>query len=893
MRNTNLKGIFAVLFSFSMFLSACGKSPTPTPSDSSSATSESESTSESSQPEPGAYYNPENFVDGEGVVSTTKLVTYDGPTIMKSSSYVDVKVNDEDLFVYETRANHNRVFSWTAPETMTYAAIFDFEGRVHVEIEFKEAASVESAVVRPLVYGIVPTINNKTVSFDLDYNDNYVIEINDDYTTAVQLFANEIEENPVTAEDAATNPNLIYVGPGVYYAGAFPIKDNTEIYIAGGAYVYGQFSTEGMNNVTIRGRGIISGSIYSRNDDADYYIPVVMRKVNNLTIEDICFFDPAGWALNIFWCKNVHINNVKIITARSNGDGISLQSCENVDVNGGYVRTWDDSLVVKNVDKGRTDTVNIHDVTVWTDLAQCMEVGYETHGDHMENITFKDITVVHAMHKAVISMHNCDDANIKNVTYENITVEDCQTLGDNRDDGENDFLIDFQIAYNVDWSSSKDIRGTVDGVKVKSVKVYKMLPSIISRIQGEGSDSMITNVNIEGVEINGRLIENINQLDIRTNDYVSGITYTPKDKVLGALIHLPYSLELLNTDCEKTNVEAVPQEGAIVPEFARSTGEHPYIGEKAEVGATWSVAATHGVGTKNTAPADDGSGSFGTNSEAILDGSDNTCYKSGEWKINDAEFAAITVDFDSIQTVGALRIKTLKDNVYAYNYTFSIFARKVKSDSTVSDKYTVISPRTDYAMTPKDGNIIDVNISAEQQYAGIQIRFFKNSGVLAPKLYEIAGIEFYPPSLSLGAAIVDSTEKADVYDVGRIVDGIPDGTSYYESKTLPALIVIDLGDVYKIKTVVLRLIPDLKWSARDEEIEISVSDSNLAYSKTTTEFVVAVAKKAYTFDPATGSINTVAMNDVKCRYLKLVISSNTAIGGYGAQLSEVSVYGTK
>ena len=42
----------------------------------------------------------------------------------------------------------------------------------------------------------------------------------------------------------------------------------------------------------------------------------------------------------------------------------------------------------------------------------------------------------------------------KNVTYKNITVEDAQMLGDDRNDGENDFLIDFKIA-NVFVSSFK------------------------------------------------------------------------------------------------------------------------------------------------------------------------------------------------------------------------------------------------------------------------------------------------------------------------------------------------------------------------------------------------------------------------------------------------------
>ena len=90
---------------------------------------------------------------------------------------------------------------------------------------------------------------------------NYVVEYNNDHTTAIQIFANPIEEDPITEEEAAKDPNTIYVGPGIYDAGAFPIKSNTTIYLAGGAYVYGQFSAEGVDNVAIKGRGIVSGSI--------------------------------------------------------------------------------------------------------------------------------------------------------------------------------------------------------------------------------------------------------------------------------------------------------------------------------------------------------------------------------------------------------------------------------------------------------------------------------------------------------------------------------------------------------------------------------------------------------------------------------------------------------
>lgn len=444
---------------------------------------------------PNEYYNEKNFVSSEKEVTTTKLVTYDGPSALQSFDGVSVEVNDTPLFVYETRVNYNRKFSWDVPSTKVPVVLFDFEGRVHIEITIDDA-TINSATVSPRIYGITPKVNENKISFDLEYTGNYVVEYNDDYKTAIHIFTSEIEENPITEEQAKKDDSIIYIGPGVYKADAIPVDSNKTIYLAGGAFVYGQIRTEDLENVTIRGRGIISGAIYSRRSESEYTIPVEIRKTDTVLIEGITFLDPAGWTIALYKSKNIKLENVKIISARQNGDGISVQSCENVEVNGGFVRTWDDSLVVKNSDRGNTKNVKFNGVIVWTDLAQSMEVGYETYGATMDEITFENITVLHNFHKATISIHNSDDADITNVTYKNITIEDAQMLGDNQTDAENDFFIDFTIAYSIDWTKSEGDRGTINGVTIENVKVYKMADTIVSRMSGESEVSKIQNVNI-------------------------------------------------------------------------------------------------------------------------------------------------------------------------------------------------------------------------------------------------------------------------------------------------------------------------------------------------------------------------------------------------------------
>ena len=839
------------------------------------------------------HYDAEAFITPTNEVTTTKLVTYDGPALLESSKTVSIKVNDVDLFVYETRVNHGRVFSWAAPTTMTQAVIFDFEGTVHLDVTIAETV-ISSAILRPSVYGVAPTFTEHTISFDLTHSGNYVLEYNDNSESAIQIFANPIEKNPITKEQADKDDNIIYVGPGIYDAGVFPIKDNTTIYLAGGAYVYGQFSAEAVKNVTIRGRGIVSGSIYSRNSSNEYTIPVVMRSVEGLTIEDIAFFDPAGWALHLWKCQNVKVNNVKIITARSNGDGISVQSCSDVEVSGGYVRTWDDSLVVKNSDMGSTSNINIHDVVVWTDLAQSMEVGYETYGPTMDNIKFENIIVVHAMHKAVISLHNCDQAKITNVTYKNITIEDAECLGDDRGDGENDFLFDFTIAYNAEWTKSGDKRGSVDGIHIENVKVYEKADTVTARIRGEDETSSFKNIEIKGLEIEGTQITAGSQIGLASNDYVSGLTFAKMDKVHGAYVTLPYKSNLADNNVAKTNISSISQEGLIVPEFAYYTGEPSFIGVKASVSGT--AAATHGAGTKTTTPGDDGSGEFiGTGSKAsyAFDGDKTTEYVSGEWKNEDNEFATLTYDFDKTTNVGVIRLYGDQDNEYSLTYSIQIWARKKKSGSTeISEKYTRLVTTKSYTMSPANGNVVDINIPT-QDFGGIQLRFVKNEGLRAPKHYIVSEVEFYPPSLTYMKSVVDSSEHNDVYPVGNVVDGEPSGTSYYESKSLPAYIVIDLADVYQLQKVVLCLPPILTWTARTQNIEILVSDSNLEYNASTTTFTTVKQRADYLFDPQTGNRVIIDMDNVSCRYLKVVIYSNDNAGGYGAQLSEISAYGVK
>ena len=86
---------------------------------------------------------------------------------------------------------------------------FDFSGEVEVSVTFNHGA-IQSGRVRPLSYGITPTITNNTMTFKLNRPRNLSVEVNGDIFHNLHLFANPIDENkPRKLKDR----NLIYFGP--------------------------------------------------------------------------------------------------------------------------------------------------------------------------------------------------------------------------------------------------------------------------------------------------------------------------------------------------------------------------------------------------------------------------------------------------------------------------------------------------------------------------------------------------------------------------------------------------------------------------------------------------------------------------------------------------------
>jgi F5/8 type C domain/Glycosyl hydrolases family 28 len=518
-----------------------------------------------------------------------------------------------------------------------------------------------------LCLGIKAAIKGDTITFSLDKPAKLTIEINNSIHRALHLFANPLEVNP----PGPKTPGVIYFPAGIYKVGQIDVASNQTVYIAGGAVVYGWVTPAGVNNVKIIGRGILNGSIYDRW--ADTKCPISVRSSSNVTVDGICIFNPSAWSLEAYQSTNVTFNNVKIISARPNGDGITVQSCTDFKCTDCFVRSWDDSLVVKGYD-GEAANYVFDNIQIWTDLAQSCEVGYETRAYNIHQIYFKNITVLHNFHKPVISLHNSDNALVSDIHYENIIVEDAE-MG--QGDGDN-YLIDIWIGPSV---FAGDNRGNIRDVYIKNVKVLGgNFPS--SRIVGYDAVHTAENIDISNVNILGTEVTGLASGKIETNEFAKQITFgnvTPYPTV--TLVPTP-------SPTPKPAIENL----ALNKKITTSSAIQNYIAMNA------------------------------------TDGSDTTYWEGAA----DSYPNTVDLDLGAITAVSSIKIKLNPNSLWGQRtQTFSVFG------STDGNNYSPIVDSATYTFDPAaNSNIVAVPF-ATQKIQYLRLIFTANSGGTAGQIAEL------------------------------------------------------------------------------------------------------------------------------------------------------------
>lgn len=465
-------------------------------------------------------------------------------TVPRDEQYSQMRLYaaNQQIPLYNTKVNVSQIWNALAPQrTNSAVAVVELEGVMTFKLQCNFLIR-EECKISPLNAKVDYTIDEdrRVVTFTIKNPGQYTIEFRSKRT--LHLFVNEYRQYDAYRE----NENIIYFGPGIHNSKTskyissdnyIQVKSNQTIFLDLGAIVEGGFKASNASNFKIVGSGVVTGKGFERNAETGArFIPYDFSFCNNFTIEGITTLDPAGWCYNIYFCKNVWIDNIKIISSRSNGDGISLQSCQDVQCKNSFVRSWDDSLVVKNYpihstsQQGTTKNIEFYNCILWTDLAQSMEIGFETIGKVMENITFDTIVVIHNYHKAPISIHNGNNADIKNIKFLNITIEDASMgLGDGTK-----VIVDFSTEFSATWSTNHMTTelGSIDEVLLKNILVLKGIKAPKISLRGcidkrdgyHNSLHKITNVIFEDVYLYDNYVD-ANYVPLDTQ-YCEAITFS-------------------------------------------------------------------------------------------------------------------------------------------------------------------------------------------------------------------------------------------------------------------------------------------------------------------------------------------------------------------------------
>ena len=373
---------------------------------------------------------------------TQKVKVYPAPEGIELSSDFTVIVEGQQVPVYKTKvppAGPIPRLTRSLSE-FGFASFASFDMRASVDVTITCPEPVKSIKILPTSFHIVPKVHDKTITITIDKPKHVTVEVNGDWQESLHIFANPFEANAPAPDD----PDVVYFGPGVHEITSLSVGDNKTVYLAGGAYIrcgmdpdekpeqVGQSKmllptfTLGGKNITFCGRGIIDQSAIPR---AKRRYSLLVHDSEDVTIEGVIFLDPSRWTVPIKRSDNIHVDNIKIIGWRGNSDGVDISSSRDVLVENCFMRTLDDLVVVKTrTGQGEAKNIHVRKCVLWNELAHALSIGAEVR-ENVSNVLFEDCDVIHDVgRETALRIYHCDDAVIRDVTFQNIRVEEARRL---------------------------------------------------------------------------------------------------------------------------------------------------------------------------------------------------------------------------------------------------------------------------------------------------------------------------------------------------------------------------------------------------------------------------------------------------------------------------------
>ena len=328
--------------------------------------------------------------------AATKLAIYPAPAGEPLSSAYKVQVEGRDVPVYQLRvAPYDKNLRQIAVDDKSQNGVkfeeagfayFDADGSVDVTVTY--AVAVTAARLLPVSPAIPVRIQGSAVQFTVNGPQNLTLEVNHQLVRTLHIFISHIETGAPSPQDAKvlyfapgshelTNlkvppgKTIFYFGPGIHTVDSLVVHDGQTVYIAGGAVVrsvtpegapwipdtfngqtskfYTQAAMELHGaHINFRGRGILDGTPSPGK-------LLLSIEGQDVSLEGVILRNSGTWFMPIRYSDRVTVTNLKILGYRAATDGIDIYSSRDVTVQGCFIRTVDNLVVVKS--KIRNGTV--------------------------------------------------------------------------------------------------------------------------------------------------------------------------------------------------------------------------------------------------------------------------------------------------------------------------------------------------------------------------------------------------------------------------------------------------------------------------------------------------------------------------------------------------------
>jgi hypothetical protein len=394
---------------------------------------------------------------------------------------------------------------------------FDLSGSTTITVTV--SGVIKSARVLPSSAVIIPKINTHSISFKVSSPKNLTVEINGEQVKSLHIFVNPIER----VVPKATDPNVIYFGPGVHEVSSLVVGSNKTVYIAGGAIVKAvigkteQFGIEpsGLknypqtfilagNNIKFCGRGILDASAIPTHGKN-----FVDLQGNNITLEGVILVNSSTWTVPIRQSSNILIDNIKILGYRANSDGIDICNSRNVTIQNCFIRTNDDLIVIKSWENGSpVDHVVVKNCVLWNQLAHALSIGAELRED-VNDVLFTNCEIIHDTSREwSLRVFQSDASLVSNIRFENINIEESHQFVS---------LWTGKVVNSLDKTL-----GDIKNVTFKNIRVSGSPLSI--ELIGGSADHGIKGVTFNNVKLNGK---KLSASAIRSNPFVKDVVIAP------------------------------------------------------------------------------------------------------------------------------------------------------------------------------------------------------------------------------------------------------------------------------------------------------------------------------------------------------------------------------